>query len=159
MAHKELIPRLLEPPMQPVVETTTDCVAAPLPACQTHWLQLYEVKMPKKKQMWRRCPQSFLTREGEGRSEKKLLHLSLKNKASLRLGIIGWVTRFYPSKRVELPRLVSLPLTLALHCVETSGKVCRKHTAQWLCHFEISTVCSPLPPTPTLKSPLDKRDC
>lgn len=31
MEHKELIPRLLEPPMQPVVETTTDCVTAPLP--------------------------------------------------------------------------------------------------------------------------------
>ena len=23
---------------------------------RTHWLQLYEVKMPKKKKMWRRCP-------------------------------------------------------------------------------------------------------
>lgn len=27
---------------------------------KTHWLQLYEVKMLKKRKMWRRCPQSFL---------------------------------------------------------------------------------------------------
>lgn len=108
--------------------------------------------------MGRRCPPSLLCREGQGRSAKKLLHLGLKNKGSLRLAIIGWVTRFYPSERVELPWLVSVPLTLAFHCVETSGKVCRKHNAQWLCHFKISMVCSPLPPTPTLKSPLDKRN-
>lgn len=51
---------------------------------KTHWLQLYEVEMPKKKKMWRRCPQSFLSRGAVG--EKKLLHLVTENKASLRLG-------------------------------------------------------------------------
>lgn len=30
---------------------------------------------------------------------------------------------------MELPLLVSVPLTLAFHCVEMSGKVCRKHSS------------------------------
>lgn len=51
---------------------------------KTHWLQLYEVKIPKKKKMWRRCPQLFLSRGGA--PKKKLLHLDIENKASLRLG-------------------------------------------------------------------------
>lgn len=31
---------------------------------KTHWLQLYEVKMAQKRKMWRRCPQSFLPKNG-----------------------------------------------------------------------------------------------
>lgn len=39
-----------------------------LPTHKTHWLRLYEVKMPKQKKMWRRCPQSSLPGGGVRKS-------------------------------------------------------------------------------------------
>ena len=67
-------------------ETTRDHVI-PSSAHRTHWLQFYKVKMPKKKKMWRRCPQSFLSREG---SSKQQATASGYWEWSLRLSVIGY---------------------------------------------------------------------
>lgn len=63
---------------------------------------------------------------------------------------------------MELPLLVSVPLTLAFHCVEMSEKVCRKHSSlfHWtmtLSFWDFYGVLTPSP-TPSLQSPSDKRD-
>lgn len=49
-------------------ETTRVCVITSSAHIE-HWLQFNEVKMPKKKKMWRRCPQSFLSREGNAEEQ------------------------------------------------------------------------------------------
>ena len=67
-------------------ETTRVCVI-PSSAHIEHWLQFYEVKMPKKKKMWRRCPQSFLSREG---ITKEQATASGYWEQSLRLSVIGY---------------------------------------------------------------------
>ena len=95
-------------------ETTRVCVI-PSSAHIEHWLQFYEVKMPKKKKMWRRCPQSFLSREG---SSKQQATASGYWERSLRLSVIG----YYGSLTFAAFTCLSTTDTY-ISLVEMSGKV------------------------------------
>ena len=114
---------------------------------RTHWLQFYEVKMPKKKKMWRRCPQSFLSREGNAEEQASA---SGYWERSLRLcNRLLWVTRF-----------CSLYLSQHhwhLHFIggdvrESVASIPASPTEQWLCHLGSLWVLIPFP-TPFSNSP------